>query len=98
MDTAESKTASRDKLVNDLKVLVADADDYVRVSARQAGELYGATRARLEATLASLRTQLGESTRVAARAVDGCVHRNPWQSIALGAFTGLLLGLLIGRR
>lgn len=105
MNTTELKIASRDKLLNDLRVVVADADDYLQASTKQAGELYTATRARLEATLTSLKTQLAEAareladkTRAAALAADSHVHQKPWQSIALSAFVGLALGLLVGRR
>ena len=105
MNTAELKARSRDKLLNDLKILVADADAYLRASAGQAGEAYAAARATLQTTLSSVKTQLAEAareladrTRSTAQAADGYVHQNPWQSIAAGAGVGLLLGLLIGRR
>jgi ElaB/YqjD/DUF883 family membrane-anchored ribosome-binding protein len=105
MNTIELKAASRDKLLSDLKILLADADSYLRVSAGQAGEAYAAARARLEATLGSVKVQvkevtreLAEKTRAAAEGADTYVHENPWQSMALGAAVGLLAGLLIGRR
>ena len=105
MNTTEATAASRDKLLADLKILMADADAYLRASAGQAGEAYAAARAKLEATLRSAKTQLAEATRelaersrAAVQAADGYVHQNPWQSIGLGAAVGLLLGLMIGRR
>lgn len=105
MNTTELRAASRDKLLSDLKILLGDADAYLRVSAGQAGEAYAAARARLEATLGSVRVQLkevtrelAEKTRAAAQGADSYVHENPWQSVALGAGVGLLAGLLIGRR
>lgn len=105
MNTAELKAASRARLLNDLKVVMTDADDYLRASAGQAGEAYAAARARLEATLDSVKTQLAaatrelaDKTRAAAQATDSYVHANPWQAIAVGAGVGVLAGLLIGRR
>lgn len=105
MNTTELRAASRDKLLSDLKILIADADAYLRASAGQAGEAYASARARLEATLGSVKTQLKEVTRelaekarVAAQGADAYVHENPWESIAFGAGVGLLVGLLIGRR
>jgi ElaB/YqjD/DUF883 family membrane-anchored ribosome-binding protein len=38
-----------------------------------------------------------EKTRVAGRATDAYVRANPWQVLAIGAFTGLMFGLLLGR-
>jgi ElaB/YqjD/DUF883 family membrane-anchored ribosome-binding protein len=84
---------------------LTDADAYLRASAGQAGEAYVAARARLEATLGSVKVQLAEAareladrTRAAAQGADAYVHRNPWESMAIGAGVGLLAGLLIGRR
>ena len=36
-------------------------------------------------------------TRVAGRATDAYVHANPWQALAIGAFAGLVFGLMLGR-
>jgi ElaB/YqjD/DUF883 family membrane-anchored ribosome-binding protein len=101
---AESKDASRQKLATDLKTLVTDAEDYLRASVGQAGQSYAAARSNLEQSLAAAKAQmadvqraLGEKTRAAARATDTYVHDRPWESIALGASVGLLLGLLARR-
>ena len=59
---------------------------------------------KLEKTLDSARAQVAEvqraladKTRAAARATDVYVHDKPWESIAIGAGAGLLLGLLVAR-
>jgi len=39
-----------------------------------------------------------ESAREAGRSADGYVREHPWESIAVGAGVGLLLGMLIARR
>jgi len=105
MDSNELNAASGDKLVNDLKVLMADVEEYLRASAGQAGEAYAAARAGLEATLSTVKTQLDQATREvagttkeAAQAANSFVHQNPWQAMALGAGACMLLGLLVGRR
>lgn len=101
----QSRAPDRDKLLSDLKIVVADVDAYLRASAGLAGEAYEAARARLETSLTALKTDLVEKKRTvvgmtesAARAADDYVRTNPWQSIAVVAGAGLVAGLLIGRR
>jgi ElaB/YqjD/DUF883 family membrane-anchored ribosome-binding protein len=102
---AGSNGASRDKLLSDLKTVVADVDHYLRATAGEASEGTGRARARLEATLGSVKERLAEGkrelvgkARTAAQATDDYVHENPWRSIAIIAGAGLIAGLLIGRR
>jgi ElaB/YqjD/DUF883 family membrane-anchored ribosome-binding protein len=51
-----------------------------------------------EAQIIETQRALTEKTRAAARATDLYVHERPWESIAVGAGAGLLLGLLVARR
>jgi ElaB/YqjD/DUF883 family membrane-anchored ribosome-binding protein len=105
MDHCEVKNASRDKLMTDVKAVVADAEAYLDASVGQTGEAYTAARQKLENTLDVARVQvaevthrvLAEKTRAAARATDTYVHEKPWESIAMGVGVGLLLGLLLAR-
>jgi len=96
---------NKDKLVADLKVVVADAEELLRATASQAGEKVVAARERIQASLATAKVKLGEAERAAvarakeaARATDDYVHDNPWQAVGIAAGIGVLLGLLIGRR
>jgi ElaB/YqjD/DUF883 family membrane-anchored ribosome-binding protein len=100
----ESKDTSREKLVTDLKTVVSDAEDYLRASVGQAGESYAAARSNLEQSLAAAKVQIAnaqravsEKARAAVRTTDAYVHERPWESIALGASVGLVLGLLARR-
>ena len=97
--------ASKDKIVADMKVLVADTEELLRATAAQAGEKAVAARERIQATLSSTKAKLIdaerallEKTKQAARATDDYVHDNPWQAVGIAAGVGFLLGLLIGRR
>jgi len=97
--------SSRAKLIADVKAVVADAEDYLAASVGQTGEAYAAARSKLERTVDAARMQLaetnrvlGEKTRAAARATDTYVHAKPWESIAMSAGVGFLVGLLIARR
>jgi ElaB/YqjD/DUF883 family membrane-anchored ribosome-binding protein len=104
-DQSLSPDVSKQKLVADLKVVVADAEELLRATASQAGEKVAAARERIQASLATAKVKLGdaerallEKTKVAARATDDYVHDNPWQAVGIAAAVGLVLGVLIGRR
>jgi ElaB/YqjD/DUF883 family membrane-anchored ribosome-binding protein len=96
---------STDKLMNDLRVVVADAEALLRATAGQAGEKLAEARARAEESLRAARSSLEHAgADVAARAragadtADAYVHENPWASVGIGAGVGFLIGYLIGRR
>ena len=96
---------SRDKLVADLKIVVADAEELLRATASQAGEKVGVARERIQASLANARVKLveaeralAERTRQAAKVADDYVRENPWQAVGIAAAAGLVLGVLISRR
>lgn len=96
---------SKEKLVSDLKIVVADAEEILRATANQAGEKVGELRERIQERLrdAKIRLQdaeaaLVDKTKAAARATDDFVHEHPWQAVGVAAAIGLALGVLIGRR
>ena len=96
---------NKDKLVADLRVVVADAEELLRATASQAGEKVDAARERIQASLASAKMKLTdaeraavEQARKAARATDEYVHENPWRAVGIAAVAGLVLGVLISRR
>ena len=85
--------------------LCAHAEAYLDASVGQAGEACATARTKLEKTLATgkarvaeTRLVLADKTRAAARATDTYVHEYPWESIAVSAGVGLLLGWVIARR
>jgi ElaB/YqjD/DUF883 family membrane-anchored ribosome-binding protein len=97
--------ANRDKLVQDMKVVIADAEDLLRATANQAGEKISVARERIEDSLHQAKVKLAEAeamvserAKEAARYTDEYVHENPWRAIGVAAGIGLLLGLLISRR
>ncbi len=98
-------TAQTDKLMADLRLVVADAEELLRTTAGQAGEGAAELRAKVQASLARARDSLVQAqdaaitrAKAAGRAADDYVHDNPWRSIGIAAGFGLLVGLLIGRR
>jgi ElaB/YqjD/DUF883 family membrane-anchored ribosome-binding protein len=93
------------KLVADLKVVVADAEELLRASAGQAGEKVAVARERIQTSLAAARIKLSdaeqavrERSKEAANATDEFVHDQPWKAVGIAAGIGLVIGLLIGRR
>ncbi|MDY0058158.1 MAG: DUF883 family protein [Methyloversatilis sp.] len=101
----DPNTVTKEKLVADLKVVITDAEELLRVTANQAGEKVGELRVRMQENLTSARHKLAdaeaalkEKSREVARATDDYVHEHPWKSIGVAAGVGLLVGLLIGRR
>jgi len=95
----------RDKLIADFKVVIADAEELLRLTAGQAGERLTEVRSRLNERLASAKGRVfdadsvfREQTRKVAEATDEYVHQNPWQSVGVAAGVAFLIGLLAGRR
>jgi ElaB/YqjD/DUF883 family membrane-anchored ribosome-binding protein len=100
-----SNDVSKEKLVADLKVVVADAEELLRATASQAGEKVVAARERIQASLATAKVKLTdaeqvllEKSKLAAKATDEYVRDNPWQAVGVAAVAGLVLGVLISRR
>jgi len=102
MEDADTNT---DKLVSDMKAVIADAEELLRATAGQAGEKVAAARARIEDSMDAARIKLAqvsdasaERAKAAARATDDYVHENPWHAVGIAALVGLVLGTLISRR
>ncbi|MEY5099720.1 MAG: hypothetical protein RJA36_2439 [Pseudomonadota bacterium] len=95
----------KDKLVADLRLVVADAEELLAATASQTGEKIAELRARMQDNLRGARIKLAdaeaavrEKTRQVAKATDIYVHENPWKAIGIAAGVGVVVGLLIGRR
>jgi len=96
---------SKDKLVADVKLVIADAEELLRATAGQAGEKIAEIRATATDRIAGAKIRLAElesvmvdRAKLAGRAADDYVHDNPWRSVGIAAGIGLIAGLLIGRR
>lgn len=96
---------SKEKLVSDLKVVVADTEELLRATAGQAGEKMTELRSKIEGRLHNARATLAEAqdaivakAKQVGSATDDYVHDNPWKSVGIAAGVGLLVGILIGRR
>lgn len=98
-------STSKDKLMEDLRLVVADAEELLRATANQAGEGATVARARIQKSLQTVKEQLVDAedaviqrTREAAKVTDQYVHDNPWKAIGISACVGAIVGMLIARR
>lgn len=104
-DNSAANVSSQEKLVKDIKLVIADAEEMLLATADQTGDRIAELRARIKDRLLAAQIRLEaaeaalvEKTRAAARATDDYVHENPWQAVGIGAGIGFLLGLVLGRR
>ena len=96
---------SKEKLMDDLRLVVADTEELLRATANQAGEGAAVARARIQENLqvvkgrmVSAEEVLIERTRDAAKEADRYVRDNPWQAVGVSACIGAIVGMLISRR
>ena len=96
---------STDKLMSDLRTVVADAEALLRATAGQAGEKMAEVRARAEESLRSGARQpgaCGRRRRGAGARRRACRRRvrarEPVGSVGIAAGVGFLIGYMIGRR
>ncbi len=102
---ATATESARKKLVEDFRALTADTEELLRATASITGERASAARTKVEERLRAakeavgeFRDDLAERGRVAAEAADRAVRDHPWESVAVAAGIGFLLGMLTARR
>ncbi len=95
----------RDRLMEDLRAVIADAEELLALTKDQAGDSAARLRERVQERLLRARDRLGdlqdsafERARAAGVAADDYVHEQPWQAVGIAAGVGVLIGLLLGRR
>ena len=101
-DAMDGEASRTDRLANDLKNLVADAEELLKATASQAGDKIGVARQKIEQSLiegkkalADAEKTIVEKSKEAAEIADDYVRENPWSAIGIAAGIGLVLGLLI---
>jgi ElaB/YqjD/DUF883 family membrane-anchored ribosome-binding protein len=104
-DSQAAGSTARDKLMDDLKSVIGDAENWLKDAAGQGAEASSDIRARFEDTLRTARSDLRKledsllaQGRSAADSANVYVHDNPWKSVGLGTAVGVIVGLLIARR
>lgn len=96
---------TKEQLIADFNVVMADAEALLRATANQGGEKLAEVRAKTEESLRVVKARMVDAqealvikTRAAAKATDVYVHENPWNAVGVAAAVGLLVGFLMGRR
>jgi len=104
-EVTEMSNVNKEKLVSDMKIVVADAEEILRATASAAGEKVGELRERIQERLRDAKVRIADAevalvdkSKAAARATDDFVNDNPWKAAGIAAGIGLLLGVIIGRR
>ncbi len=104
-NTQQADITAQQRLVSDIKTVIADAEEVLTATADQAGEKVANLRARVQTRLHDAKVRLVHAeeilvtkTKAAAKATDAYVHESPWTAIGIAAGVGLLIGILIGRR
>jgi ElaB/YqjD/DUF883 family membrane-anchored ribosome-binding protein len=104
-DCSDMSCSNKEKLVADMKNVVADAEEILRATAGVAGEKMSELRERIGVHLSDAKLRLADAealvvdkAKAAACAADDYVNENPWQAVGIAAGAGLLLGLIIARR
>lgn len=99
---AHNPAETPEELLADLRNLVLEAEKMLEDSVTEhSQEALQAMRARFEATQERL-SDLYEGTKkkviAGARRTDEAIRENPYQSLAIAAAAGLVVGLLLARR
>ena len=96
---------SKDRLMQDLKAVMADAEELLKATSSQTGERIAAARVKAEESLQSAKIRLGEvqgiaieQAKVVAKKTDNYVAANPWQAVGIATVAGIVIGALISRR
>jgi ElaB/YqjD/DUF883 family membrane-anchored ribosome-binding protein len=92
------------KLMVDMKVLAADAEELLKATGGRTGQRIAQPRASAQESLkaagdrvADLPNLVLKKTRGAVRATDDYVDANPWRVIGISAVVGLVLGVFLAR-
>ena len=99
-----SPEVSKEKLIQDFRLVVSDTEELLRATAGVAGDKVSAARERIQENLDSAKARLAKAeeefivkTKEAAKATDEYVHDNPWKAVGISTAVGVIVGMLIGR-
>ncbi|ACD15550.1 DUF883 family protein [Paraburkholderia phytofirmans] len=103
-DTTQQLALGGQKIVEDLRVLLKDSEEMLRLVANVPGEGVGVLRDKLGTHVETLQSALGDAQENAQRRyraatvnTERYVRQNPWRSIGIAAGVGFVLGVLTTR-
>ena len=86
--------APADRFMDELRNVIADAEELLRVTADEAGPKVQEVRARAEESLRAAREHL----KGAGAELDSQVREHPWAAVGIAAAIGLIAGILLSRK
>lgn len=100
-----SSDTSSERLMDDLRAVIEDAETLLRATSGQAGDKVQQAREKAEESIRGARERLGalegdlaQRASDAARDADRYVRDKPWQALAIAAGAAFVVGLIMGRR
>lgn len=100
-----SSWGNKDKLISELRTVISDAEELLRLTADEVGEGAAGLRGRVKDRMNQAKddlVRLQEAAMAKAQevgdAADEFVHENPWKAIGVAAGIGLVVGMLVSRR
>jgi ElaB/YqjD/DUF883 family membrane-anchored ribosome-binding protein len=99
--TADAEEGSREKLAEDLRVLIRDAEALLKDGAAEAGGKLEDLKSRLKDSVDQMKEtyQRFEDKAVAgAQATDKVIREHPYESLGVAFGVGLLIGVLVTRK
>jgi ElaB/YqjD/DUF883 family membrane-anchored ribosome-binding protein len=100
MQSAQGEV-SREKVKEDLRVLVRDAEELLKATAGDVSEKAKEARSQLRETLEKAKVtchRLQDRTVAAAKATDKVIREHPYESVGIALGVGLLIGVLVARK
>lgn len=82
------------KLMDELRSVITDAEELLRVTADQGGAKVQEVRERAEESLRAAREHLQGT----GRQLDSQVREHPWAAVGVAAGIGLIVGVLLSRK
>jgi ElaB/YqjD/DUF883 family membrane-anchored ribosome-binding protein len=92
---------SREKLAQDLRVLIRDAEALLKDRALEVGGRAEELKQRLQDSMAKMKDnyqQVEERVVAGAKATDKTIRAHPYESIGVAFGVGLLIGVLVNRK
>jgi ElaB/YqjD/DUF883 family membrane-anchored ribosome-binding protein len=86
--------APANKLMDELRAVIADAEELLRATADDTAPKVQEVRARAEESLRAAREHL----QGYGRQLDSQVRENPWAAVGVAAGIGLIAGILLSRK
>jgi ElaB/YqjD/DUF883 family membrane-anchored ribosome-binding protein len=96
--TFQEAEAPSERVKEDLRALVRDAEDLLKATAGDVSEKAKSARSRLTEAIERAKRTCQEKTVACAKATDKVIRDHPYESIGIAFGVGLLIGVLVTRK